>query len=72
MEGTIADASRLVRTGGDSTGHDGCRCEQSAVAGEWWTFGAPLEGLSRAALILPGRAGAWPLPTHFPNSGSVC
>lgn len=40
-----------------------------AVADEWWPFGVLPEGLSCAALTLPGRAGAWPLPMHFPNTG---
>lgn len=40
-----------------------------AVADEWWPFGVLPDGLSCAALTLPGRAGAWPLPVHFPNVG---
>ncbi|MFB8004292.1 hypothetical protein [Nocardia sp. NPDC056000] len=41
----------------------------SANADEWLPFGVLPAPVSCAALSLPGRAGAWPLPMHFPNTG---
>ncbi|WP_198347416.1 hypothetical protein [Nocardia terrae] len=40
-----------------------------AMADEWWPVGILPGPVSCAALALPGRAGAWPLPMHFPNVG---
>ncbi|MEU8895644.1 hypothetical protein AB0C65_07290 [Nocardia sp. NPDC048505] len=40
-----------------------------AAADEWLPFGVLPEPISCAALTLPGRAGAWPVPMHYPNVG---
>ncbi|MFE6860172.1 hypothetical protein [Nocardia sp. NPDC057668] len=41
----------------------------AARADEWLPFGVLPAPISCAALSLPGRAGAWPLPMHFPSTG---
>ncbi|MGW4245606.1 hypothetical protein [Nocardia sp. NPDC004722] len=40
-----------------------------ARADEWLPIGILPAPISCAALALPGRAGAWPVPMHFPNVG---
>ncbi|MGW4245607.1 hypothetical protein [Nocardia sp. NPDC004722] len=40
-----------------------------ATADEWLPIGILPAPISCAALSLPGRAGAWPVPLHYPNVG---
>ncbi|MFB8004293.1 hypothetical protein [Nocardia sp. NPDC056000] len=44
-------------------------CAGPAAADEYLPFGILPPVFSCAALSLPGRAGAWPVPLHYPNVG---